>query len=513
MRRIFRSVLFILIAIPLSLSLPAPSQAHSGPTGFADLAEKLLPAVVNVSTTQTVTTQNDAGEFPDLQLPPGSPFEEFFHDFLEKQGKNKGDKPHKHKATSLGSGFIIDPSGYVVTNYHVVQDADEITVILQDDTNLPATVVGKDKKTDLALLKVSSKKPLPAVAWGDSDKIRVGDWIMAIGNPYGLGGTVTAGIISARARDINSGPYDDYLQTDAPINRGNSGGPMFNMDGEVIGVNTAIFSPSGGSIGIGFAIPSSMAKSVIEQLKATGHTRRGWLGVRIQVVTPEIAESLGLGKPRGALVSSVTPDGPAAKAKVEPGDVIVSFDGKDVTEMHRLPRIVAETDVDKSVPMIVIRKGKEITLQVKVGELESHDEAQEKEEEQEEAGPALPSSTKIDELGLSATPLTDALRKRYETDKNANGVIVIKVASDGLASEYGIQPGDVISEAGQQDIKDVKVLADLVKRAKKDNKPLLLLVDRKGDLRFVAVSFGKKDKDKSKDKGKDQDQDKDKDKE
>ncbi len=301
---------------------------------------------------------------PDLQLPPGSPFEEFFHDFMEKQ-KNA---PHtKHKATALGSGSIIDPSGYIVTNYHVVQDADEITVILQDDTNLTATVVGKDKKTDLALLKVETKKPLPSVAWGDSEKARVGDWIVAIGDPYGLGGTVTAGIISARARDINSGPYDEYLQTDAPINRGNSGGPMFNMDGEVVGVNTAIFSPSGGSIGIGFAIPSSLAKNIVDQLREHGHIRRGWLGVRIQMVTKDIADSLGLDHAKGALVSSVTPDGPAAKAGVQAGDVIISFDGKEVPEMRRLPLMVAETEVDKAVNMTVFRKGKEIALKVKQG--------------------------------------------------------------------------------------------------------------------------------------------------
>jgi serine protease Do len=267
----------VLILTLAALALPATARAHSGPPGFADLAEKLLPAVVNISTSQTVTGNEDTEDQmpPDLQLPPGSPFEQFFKDFMEKQ---KGQQ-RKHKTTALGSGFIIDPSGYIVTNYHVIEDADQITVILQDDTNLTATVVGKDKKTDLALIKVETKKPLPAVIWGDSDKVRVGDWIIAIGDPYGLGGTVTAGIISARARDINAGPYDEFLQTDAPINRGNSGGPMFNMDGEVVGVNTAIFSPSGGSIGIGFAIPSSLAKNVITQLREHGHIQRGWLGV------------------------------------------------------------------------------------------------------------------------------------------------------------------------------------------------------------------------------------------
>jgi len=504
MRRIFRSALPILVALAVTVAIPLPSlAARGGPTGFADLAEKLLPSVVNISTTQTITMQGDIQEFPDLQLPPGSPFEDFFKEFMEKQGKNfnGGGKPRKHKTTSLGSGFIIDPAGYIVTNNHVIQDADEISVILQDDTNLPATVVGRDKKTDLALLKVESKKPLTAVTWGDSDKIRVGDWILAIGNPFGLGGTVTTGIISARARDINSGPYDDYLQTDAPINRGNSGGPMFNMDGEVIGVNTAIFSPTGGSIGIGFAIPSVMSKNVIEQLKTIGHTRRGWLGVRIQVVTPEIAESLGIGKPRGALVSSSTAEGPAAKAGVEAGDVVISFDGKEVTEMHRLPRIVAETEVGKTVPMVVLRKGKEVTLHVKVGELETHDEAEDIETEKEEKKPAISNAEKVDELGLSVAPLSEILRKRFDLDKDSNGVVVTNVSTEGLAADYGIQTGDVISEASQKEIKAPKDLIDIVKTAKKDGKPVLLLVDRKGDLRFVAVSFGK-DKDKKKEKGK-----------
>lgn len=494
MTRAFRIVLFVLT---LSAAAVSQASAHSGPTGFADLADRLLPAVVNVSTTQTVTTQNDMEDFPDLQLPPGSPFEEFFKNFMEKQGKNlpDGAKPQKHKAQSLGSGFVIDSAGYIVTNNHVIQDADEITVILQDDTNLPAKLVGRDKKTDLALLKVESKKPLTSVNWGDSDKIRVGDWIMAIGNPFGLGGTVTAGIISARARDIQSGPYDDYLQTDAPINRGNSGGPMFDMDGNVIGINTAIFSPSGGSVGIGFAIPSSMAKGVIEQLKANGHTKRGWLGVRIQNVTPEIAEGLGLGEPRGALVSSVTPGGPAIKAGVEVGDVIVNFDGKDIADMHRLPRVVAETDTDKTVSMTVIRKGKEVSLSVKVGELEAHDEEQDQKDEQDKVEPAKqPTGDKIDDLGLSATQLTPALRKRFDIAANTSGLVVVNVTQNGVATDYGIQPGDVISEAGQQPLKTTKELSDLVKRAKNDGKPILLLVDRKGDLRFVAMSFAKKNK-------------------
>jgi len=492
-----RSVFLVLFALTFATSLPQPSEAREGPTSFADLAEKLLPAVVNISTTQTLNTKDDLQDFQDLQIPPGSPFEDFLRDFMEKQqqgNKLPGAKPHKRKSAALGSGFVVDASGYIVTNNHVIQDADEITVILQDDTNLPATVIGRDKKTDLALLKVNSKKPLTALTWGDSDKIRVGDWIMAIGNPYGLGGTVTAGIISARARDIQSGPYDDYLQTDAPINRGNSGGPMFNMEGDVIGVNTAIFSPSGGSIGIGFAIPSSLAKSVIEQIKATGHVKRGWIGVRIQVVTQDIADSLGLAATHGALVSSITPDGPAAKAQVETGDVIVAFNNKDVSEMHSLPRIVAETPVDATVPVKIIRKGKEVTLQIKVGELDTKDEAQDDEEPAKaKPAPAKPSSEKISGLGVSVAPITESLRKQYGLSKDSSGVVVTTIEADGVAAERGIEVGEVIAEAAQKDIKTPKELAETVKQAKKDGKPLLLLVDRKGDMRFVAINFGKKE--------------------
>jgi serine protease Do len=425
-------------------------------------------------------------DMPDLQLPPGSPFEEFFKDFMEKH------KAEKHKATSLGSGFIIDPTGYIVTNYHVIQDADEITVILQDDTNLTATVVGKDKKTDLALLKVTTKKPLPAVAWGDSDKIRVGDWILAIGDPYGLGGTVTAGIISARARDINSGPYDEYLQTDAPINRGNSGGPMFNMDGEVVGVNTAIFSPSGGSIGIGFAIPASLAKNIIDQLREHGKIKRGWLGVHIQMVTQDIADSLGLDKAHGALVSSVTPGGPAADAGVEAGDVITAFDGREVPEMRRLPLMVAETEVGKTVDMSVFRKGQEVLLHVKIGELAASEDTEAADQDQEGTEETAPVGEKVEDLGISVATLTDALRTRFDIKKDVNGVIVTSVSSDSLAADEGIEAGDVVSQAAQEDVKEPKDLIEQVKSAKKDSKPLLLLINRKEDLRFVAITFGKK---------------------
>ncbi|MFA6280195.1 MAG: DegQ family serine endoprotease [Bdellovibrionales bacterium] len=494
MRHVLRHSLLLVLFLAAAFS-PLTAQARSGPESFADLAEKLLPAVVNISTTQTVTQEDPMQAF-EFQFPEGSPFEEFFRDFKERNGKilpqEEGSAPaRKHKTNALGSGFIIDPAGYIVTNQHVIQDAEEITIILQDNTNLPATVVGSDKKTDLAVLKVESKKPLSALTFGDSDKARVGDWILAIGNPFGLGGTVTAGILSARARDINSGPYDDYLQTDAPINRGNSGGPMFNMNGEVIGVNTAIYSPSGGSIGIGFAIPSSMAKNVIDQLKATGATKRGWIGVRIQAVTPEIAESLGLGAPRGALVSGVTKDGPAAKAKIEVGDIIVTYDSKLVSEMHRLPRYVADTEIGKTVPLTVIRKGKEISLEIKIAKLNAEDE--DKEETLLTGAPATtPQADKVESLGIDVAPVTEALRKRFKIGKDVGGVVIVKAASSSVAADSGLQVGDVISEAAQKEIKTAKELSAIAGEAKEAGKPILLLVDRQGDLRFIAIKFEKK---------------------
>ncbi len=485
-----RHAFCIFFAFVFLLSLSQPSRAAQTPESFADLAEKLVPSVVNISTTQTISQRGNLPAY-EFQFPEGSPFEDFFQEFMEKQQEaNPKGKTRKRKATSLGSGFVIDSSGYIVTNYHVIQDADEITVILHDDTNLIAKVVGHDKKTDLALLKVESKKQLAALTFGNSDKIRVGDWIVAIGNPYGLGGTVTAGIISARARNINSGPYDDYLQTDASINRGNSGGPMFNLKGEVIGVNTAIFTPTGGSIGIGFAIPSSIVKGVIKQLKEIGHTRRGWLGVKIQTVTPEIAKSLGMDKAQGALVSGVTKDSPAEKAKLKLGDVILTFDGKDVAEMLRLPRIVAETDIAKEVSLTVLRKGKKISLKVKIGELENHDEDEDK-IEKKDLTPRIEGSKKIDMLDMTVAPLSKSLRKRFDVSKNTEGVLVLKLSPDGVAAENGLQKGDVITEAAQKDVTSAKDLEQIAKKAKKEGKPLLLLVERHGELRFLALSLGK----------------------
>ncbi|MBP7252101.1 MAG: DegQ family serine endoprotease [Alphaproteobacteria bacterium] len=489
------------LAFSLCLASPLPALAETAPAaGFADLAEKLLPSVVNISTVQKAGAQT--AEFEDLmeglpQLPPGSPFEEFFKEFKNQQQQRRAPstEDNSQKVTSVGSGFIIDAAGYVVTNNHVIQDSDEITVTLHDNTTLKAELIGYDKKTDLAVLKVKPEKPLSAAKWGDSDKARVGDWVVAIGNPYAFGGTVTAGILSARARDIQSGPYDDYLQTDAAINRGNSGGPMFNLAGEVIGVNTAIISPTGGSVGIGFAIPASLAKNVVDQLKSTGHTQRGWFGVRIQGVTQEIADSLGMGKPRGAMISSANADGPADKAGIKNGDVVLTFDGKEVTEMRRLPRVVAETAVGKTVPVTVWRDGKEITLNVKLGELESHEKAEEKTEKKlvKSSEPNQAGKESVDEIGVSVGALTAEYRKKFGIKPDVKGLIVLEVKPGSKAAERGLMAGDVILEIAQQEVSSTADITKGIKTAKEKGKPLLLLVSREGDARFVALPLSGKD--------------------
>lgn len=479
-----RGALRLLGGVLMLLALmPSLANARTTPDSFADLAEKLLPSVVNVSTTQMVEG-NPGIEMP--QLPPGSPFEEFFKEFMERNQP----KQQRRRATSLGSGFIIDTEGHVVTNNHVIQDADQVTVILHDDTRLDAKVIGRDAKTDLAVLKVEPSSKLVPVKFGDSDRIRVGDWVLAIGNPFGFGGTVTAGIISARGRDINAGPYDDFLQTDAPINRGNSGGPMFDLDGEVIGINTAIFSPSGGSIGIGFAIPSSGAQPVIEQLIAHGEVRRGWLGVRIQTVTDEIADALGLKKAEGALVASVIPDGPAAKGKLKDGDVILEFDGKPVPEMRRLPRIVADTEVGQTVPVKVWRNGKELTLKVKVGELEESDE---KEAATASSEPdSSTSSQAVKALGLSVAAIDDEVRQRFGLDEEARGVVVTSVDADGPAADQGIRVGDRIIEAAQEAVSSPAQLEAKVKATQREGrKAVLLLVEGEGGMHYVAIKLDK----------------------
>lgn len=460
--------------------------ARGAPESFADLAEKLSPAVVNISSTQMI--EGGAGGLEPFEFPPGSPFEEFFREYRKRQ---KPDRPHK--GMSLGSGFVIDAEGYIVTNNHVIAEAEEITVIFQDNTELKAEIVGRDAKTDLALLKVEAKKKLPAIKWGDSDLARVGDWVMAIGNPFGLGGSVTAGIISARARDINSGPYDDYIQTDASINRGNSGGPLFNMEGDVVGINTAIFSPSGGSVGIGFAIPSALAKTVVSQLREFGQTRRGWLGVRIQGVTEEIAESLGLDEPEGALIAKVNEGEPAEKAGLVAGDVILSFDGKEVPNVRRLQRIVAETPIDKTVKVTVWRDEKEETFEVSIGQLEEF-------EKTADAAPGKPGGGNgpkkmtLASVGLSLSALTPELRSRFEISEEALGVVIVGVDEQGFASERGMRAGDLIVEVNQVPVvTPEEVEAKIEDLVSKKRKIVLFLVERSGDRRFISVPLAEEE--------------------
>ncbi len=470
-----------LLAVAL-MAVSGAANAQTAPDSFAVLAEKLLPSVVNISTTQVIEGRPGM-ELP--KLPPGSPFEDFFKEFFDRNQPEQ----RSRRATSLGSGFIVGAEGYVVTNNHVIQDADEITVILHDNTRLKATLVGRDKKTDIAVLKVEPKSKLTAVKFGDSDAARVGDWVIAIGNPFGLGGTVTAGIISARGRDINAGPYDDFIQTDASINRGNSGGPMFNLKGRVIGINTAIFSPSGGSVGIGFAIPASVASPVIKQLIKHGQVRRGWLGVHIQAVTEEIAETLGLKEATGALVASVIPDGPAEKAKMKAGDVILKFDGREVSKMRRLPRLVADTEVGRSVDIEVWRDNKKVTLKAKVEELgESPAEVAAK-----SSGSRKGSESTIDALGLRLSSITPKLKKKYSLDKDLKGVVVTKVTESGPAAEKGIRPGDVIVEISQQEVAEPADIEKKVAEAEKAGRKsvLLLLEGGQGGLRFVAIRIAK----------------------
>jgi serine protease Do len=480
-----------LIALPLAVALmtwhPVPADARGAPESFADLVEVLLPAVVNISTTQKIETAEGGDEnHPGFQFPEGSPFRDFFDQFNRRRGERA-----PRQASSLGSGFIIDPSGYVVTNNHVIEGGEEITVIMHDGEKFKAEIVGRDKKTDLALLKIETQKPLPAVKFGDSSKARVGDWVIAIGNPLGLGGTVTAGIVSARGRDIRSGPYDDYIQTDAPINRGNSGGPLFDTRGDVIGINTAILSPSGGSIGIGFSVPSNIASTVISQLREFGTTRRGWLGVNIQTVTPEIAESLGLGEARGALVAGVTKDGPAEAAGIKQGDVIIGFDKRPVEEMRKLPRMVAETDVGKDVPVRVWRDGKEVNLKVRLGELEKVDQASLTTPGVRE-GTAKGTSREVDEIGLALSPITPELSEKYSIGKDAKGVVVTGVSKQSDAEEKQLKPGDVIVEVNQEPVSSPDDVAEQVRKAhEKGRSMVLLLIDKDGDMRFIPLKIKK----------------------
>ncbi len=489
-----------IVTLPVASVPMVPSAyARSAPDGFADLATRLLPAVVNISSSQTIQARNGAPGGPELPLfPPGSPFEQFFKDFLNRNrppGGRGGETPQQpeRRLQSLGSGFIIDPSGLIVTNNHVIDGADQITVTLQDNTTLKATVVGRDETGDIALLRVKPDKPLPAVPFGDSDKARVGDWVVAIGNPFGLGGTVTAGIVSARGRNIHQGPYDDFIQTDAAINQGNSGGPLFDMDGEVVGMNTAIYSRSGGSVGIGFSIPSNMVKNVVAQLRDFGHPRRGWLGVRIQQVTPDIAESLGLKEATGALVAGVNDGGPADKAKIQNGDIVLKFNNQDVKDMHALPRIVADSEVGQSVPVVVWRDGKEVTLDATLGEKpEDAQVAAATPAEKPEAN----KPTEISGLGLKLAPISSDLREKFQLNSDQKGVVVTDVLPNSAASERGVKAGDVIVEVQQGEVStpaDVQKRVDSVR--KENRKSVLMLIQRQDGLQWVPLSLsGDKEK-------------------
>jgi serine protease Do len=474
-------------------TLTAPANAR-GPDGIADVAERVIDAVVNISTSQNVASRNQGGggggAMPNLPNDPQ--LDELFRDFFNRRGQ-QGDNQNRggntpRRVNSLGSGFIIDSAGIVVTNNHVIADADEITVILNDGSRIKADLIGKDQKTDLALLRIKTEKQLKSVKFGNSDGLRLGEWVIAIGNPFSLGGTVTAGIVSARNRDINSGPYDNYIQTDAAINRGNSGGPLFNLDGEVVGINTAIISPSGGSIGIGFAVPSKTALAVIDQLKNFGETRRGWLGVRIQQVTDEIAESLGIKPARGALVAGVDEKGPAKPAGIEPGDVIVKFDGQDIREMRDLPRVVADTPVGKDVPVLVIRKGREETKTVTLGRLEDGEKqaALTTPQNTPEVKPVIKKT-----LGLELSNMSDDLRKKYKIKDTVKGIVILGIDAGSPAADKRLNAGDTIVEIAQEAVASADDFQAKIDKLKKDGRrsALLLVASAEGELRFVALAL------------------------
>jgi serine protease Do len=484
--RPFAVLLSAAVAVTSALVLqPATVSAQQrGPVSVAPIAEKLVDAVVSISTSQTIKGPQGV---PLPKVPKGSPFEEFFDDFFQGKKGGNGKSPSDRKVSSLGSGFVIDgKEGLVVTNNHVIDGADDIVVNFHDGTKLKVEkVLGRDTKTDLALLKVTPKKELPQTKFGSSTNMKVGDWVMAIGNPFGQDGTVTLGIISAKQRDIQSGPYDDFIQTDASINKGNSGGPLFNMDGEVIGINTAIISPSGGSIGLGFAVPSDAAMVVLDQLRQHGETRRGWFGVKLQSITEDIAETLGVKENQGALVSSVSPDGPAAKAGIEAGDVILKFDGKDVSTVRGLPKLVAQTQIGRAVDVDLQRKGQKKTVKVTLGRLVEDDD---KKKGGPAGAPVVPGKPLI---GLGLSPITDDLRKKYSIDAKVKGLVVTEVDPGSAAASKNIKPGDVIVEAAQEAVSSVEDMVKALEKIKKiGRKQVLLRVeDPKGDMRFVAVAL------------------------
>lgn len=503
---------------------------NAGPASVADLASGLLDAVVNISTSQKIKDQGDGPASP--KVPDNSPFQDFFNDFF----KNRNNDNSNRKVSSLGSGFVIDPTGYIVTNNHVIEGADDIEVIFPNGNKLKARLIGTDTKTDLSVLKVEPKRPLVSVKFGDSAKMRIGDWVMAIGNPFGLGGSVTVGIVSARGRNINAGPYDNFIQTDAAINKGNSGGPLFNMKGEVIGINTAIISPSGGSIGIGFAVPSELAEGVVKQLMDFGETRRGWLGVRIQPVTDDVANSLGLDGAKGALVAGVIKGGPVDNGSIKAGDVILKFDGKDVDEMRDLPRVVAESPVGKAVDVVIMRDGKQQTVKVTLGRLEDSDQAaaassdksrgddknktpklapddngngsndgvinpdggdddddgmdgQDQGGDQQPQAPQQQAAQSV--LGMKLATLNAENRKSFGIADSVDGVVITEVAPGSAAAEKGLKPGDVVVEVAQEFVQTPTAASEKVASLKREGRrnAQLMIASPSGDLRFIAVAL------------------------
>jgi serine protease Do len=469
-------------AVPAATAT-APSSAQPPESPFADLFARLARRVVGVVVNISTVAAPEAAKVAQgaTQNSPGTQLDEVFRDFL---GDKSGAGAPGPRIASLGSGFIIDPSGLIVTNNHVIANAEQITVTLSDNTELQAHVVGRDAVTDLALLKVDAKTPLPAATWGDSNKARVGDWVLTIGNPFGLGGTVTAGIISATARDIHSSPYDDYLQTDASINRGNSGGPMFNRAGEVIGINTVIYSPSGGSIGIGFALPSALARPIIDQLKATGKVERGWIGARIQPVTDDLAESVGLAKSRGAMIASIDAGSPAAQAKLQPGDVILSYDGTAIARSRQLPRLVAATPPNKEVKLTIWRDNKEQPVDVRAAALDPNRPPPAPPEAEKPKPPAT-----VDAFGLKLARLTPELRKQFSLPDWAKGVVITEVPPHSPGAAQGLQPGDIIIAIGHNAVAMPQQVPPLAAAAKKANqKRVLVRIERReGGTRFVAL--------------------------
>jgi serine protease Do len=452
----------------LVTELQAASPGSAGPKSFSTLVNKVSGSVVNISAVRVFKTERQAPFMSPYG--PNDPFNEFFRRFFGRR------MPKEFKQRGLGSGFIIDTSGHILTNNHVVEKAEEIEVTLKDDTTYAATVVGKDHKTDLALIKIDTKKQLTPLPLGDSQKVAVGDWVVAVGSPFGLGNTVTAGIVSAKFRRIGASAYDDFIQTDASINPGNSGGPLLNSHGEVIGINTAIFSQSGGNIGIGFAVPVNIAKDLLPQLKQ-GKVVRGWLGVAIQEITPRLKEKLELTIDDGALVSQVTPDSPADKAGIKRGDVVVSFDDQRIEEMHELPYLVAKTPVGETVPVVVVRKGAQKTFKVKIGKLEEVDE-----EAVEEAGGETPN------LGIVVREVTPELAETYNLAEE-RGIVVLRVVPGSAAAEAGLKRGDIIIEVDQEPVDDLKAFMAKLRKYQEGD-AILLLVSRNGATQYLTLEIG-----------------------